>query len=84
MSNTFGIRRQLPAPQRNELPKLTEDAFMNQGHGQLTMNDEPFHSGEFALVYHARLDGEPVALKVVPTNAWPPRVEQALSIAPTA
>lgn len=84
VSNTFGIRRQLTEPQRNELPKLTEDAFMNQGHGQLTMNDEPFHSGEFALVYHARLDGEPVALKVVPTNAWRHRVEQALSIATTA
>jgi hypothetical protein len=84
VSKTFGISRQLTESQRSELPRLTEHAFTDQGYGQLTLDDEPFHSGEFALVYRGRLDGEPAAVKVVPTDAWRHRVDRALGIATMA
>jgi hypothetical protein len=79
VSNKFGVIRRLSERQHIALPGQTERAF--EGHGQLTMEDEPSHSGEFALVYRARLNGEPVAVKVVPTDAWRDRVERALDTA---
>ena len=83
VSRIFGIERRLTEDQRSALPRQTEDAF--RGHGLLIMEDQPLQrGGEFALVYRGRLDDDEVAVKVVPTDAWRQRVEQALSIATTA
>jgi hypothetical protein len=75
VSNKFGVSRRLSVRQHVALPGQTERAF--EGHGRLTVEDEPSYSGEFAMVYRGRLNGEPVAVKVVPTDAWRDRVERA-------
>lgn len=78
----FGIGRRVTDDQRAGIPRQTIEAFA--AHGRLTMESEPFYTGEFAFVYRGHIGDEPVAVKVIPTSAWRHRVECTLGIAEDA
>lgn len=75
----FGVGRRVTDDQRAGIPRQTSEAFVGQG--QLTLDPEPFYTGEFAFIYRGCIGDEPVAVKVVPTAAWRHRVECTLSVA---
>ncbi len=82
VGNEFGVGSRVSDGQRAGIPRQTSEAF--GGHGQLTLEPEPFYTGEFAFIYRGSIGDEPVAVKVVPTAAWRHRVEGTFSVAESA
>ena len=86
----FGIVGQITEVQRDDLFEQTKnalDAVVNEATTtaleaeRVALDKEPIHSGEFAVVYRGTFEGEPVAVKALPTASWLNRVGKAFESA---
>jgi serine/threonine protein kinase len=91
VKKAFGVWGQITTPQREQLSDRTRSA-VERAVGQATaagsgsapsFEKDPIHAGDFTVVYRAEVDGQRVAVKAMPTDAWRNRVRTALEHAKT-
>jgi hypothetical protein len=74
----FGVVGQITGQQRQDLFEETNSALEAE---RVTLEREPIHWGDFAVVYRGTFENEPVVVKAIPTAAWRNRVGTALDTA---
>ena len=68
----FGVIGQITHQQREHLFEKTQRALQSKG---VTL-EESIHGGDFALIYRGKYEGQDVAVKALPTDAWRNRVSR--------